>query len=480
MEVNRKITSSLLFAAVVGMAGVAQGLDGFVSTDDPAMETPTENQAIAPESADGNAYSNPGYSSGDVYYNPMAYDTMGYAPMPYEASYGSAPAGIGGMFGLDINGYVNAGGQFNNHGANYNMTSMNSDNQLGLDGAYLSIAKHARTGAGAIDWGFGTDVMFGRDAWYFAGYTGLDSDWNLGHRSSNYNDNPLLRRDLTDEERESYGFAMPQLYGEASISNWSVKIGHFYSLMGYESSRADQRFFYGMSRNFEVTPTTHTGALVTFTGIENMEWSVGWAAGENNTFDRGYNESLVIGGVKYALADQTLVKYAFVVGDGAMSDRKGDLFRNDVVLSQKFGGCWEAAFLFNYGSFDSENTGRFNGDYSFYGGVTDLAQVYGNVKYQTWATYLYYTLNPCWKIGNRVEWQRATTASFRGPREGLETFNFGFGANWTPMGNEHFVVRPEIRYDMAKLPIDRYAGAFGNNFSAKDQLTLGVDLLCKF
>lgn len=456
MEVRSHWRNTLLFMAMLGMAGMTQGQESNVSetiTTDEAVQRGVIDDQIKFEECDC-AFMTPGIP----------------AQRPLLA----------GLYNMDINGYVNGGGMFNTHSANYNMLHANSDNQLGLDGAYLALTKKAQNGCGVLDWGFGSDVMFGRDARFLSGYTGWDSEWETGKRSSDYNRNPLLGRSLTDAERENYGFAMPQLYGEVSVNNWTFKGGHFYTLMGYESARADQRFFYGFGRNFDVTPITHSGALATFKGIRNTEISIGWVMGENNTFEREFDESLLHGAVKVTPNETASVKYSFLVGDGAMAASAGDLFRNDVVLTKKLGCRWETAFIFNYGSFDAGDDYQFNGNFAMNGNVTDLAQIFGNVEYQTWGGYLYYTVNRCWKIGNRVEWQRATTNADDNITVGLETFNFGFGANWTPCGNENFVVRPEIRYDNSHLPLDEFAGAFGNEFSSEDQLTLGIDLLCKF
>lgn len=447
MEVSQILGRSLLLAAVFGLAGLAQAEElGYISTDSASAPAEADAQVPAAPPVDSNA-------------------SYTYAPAAYEA----APQQAMDIF--EINGYLNAGGMFNTHSANYNMIHANSDNQIGADGAYAAIVKKAQTGCGVMDWGFGADGMFGRDARFLHGYTGLDDDCTTGHRAADYNGT-----ELTEEERAGYGFAMPQLYGELSLNNWAVKVGHFYTLMGYESARADNRFFYSFGRNFEVTPITHTGSIATYRGLKNMEWSIGWVAGENNTFDRGYDESLIHGGVKLMNGDLASLKYSFIAGDGAMVGNAGSLFRNDVVLTAKLNCCWETAFIFNYGSFDAGDD--FESVTTHGGNVTDLAQLYGNLEYQTWAGYLFYTVNSKWKIGTRTEWQRGTTDA-DGSTEAAELFNIGVGANWTPLGTDFLVIRPEIRYDDSHMPLD-YEGAYGNDRSFKDQFSLGADLLCKF
>ncbi|MDO5582214.1 MAG: outer membrane beta-barrel protein [Planctomycetia bacterium] len=382
------------------------------------------------------------------------------------------------LCGIEYNGYINAGGTFgmSNGGAKYNVLNAGSDNTLGLDGAYISVFKKAQNGCGIMDWGFGYDTMFGRDARYLSGYTGWDSQWETGKRSSDFNN----LQTLTDGQREGYGFAMPQLYGEFSVNNFTVKAGHFYGLAGYESARADQRFFYAYARNFDVTPITHSGALVSWNGFQNLDVTIGWVNGINNTFENDYDESMLTGAFKYK-ADCWDVKYSYLVGDGAMYGIKGDRFHNDVVFTRKLNCKWDAAFMYNYGSFNGDEAAD-AGDY-YYSSVTDMMHVLGtdNVDYQTFAGYLFYTWNPCWKFGLRTEWQKGSTDIADGETFETNLFNVGLGANWSPMVGDNLIVRPEIRYDSSDQAIFGAPETTGDRDGLKkSQYTLAFDVLYKF
>ena len=62
-----------------------------------------------------------------------------------------------------------------------------------------------------------------------------------------------------------FGLAMPQIYGEVAYNNMSVKIGHFYTIMGYETVPANGNFFYSHAYTMQYAePFTHTGALATY------------------------------------------------------------------------------------------------------------------------------------------------------------------------------------------------------------------------
>ena len=306
--------------------------------------------------------------------------------------------------GFKFSGCLNAGGLFNDHGAEFNMASVNADNQIGFDAAYGSIVKQARTGYGVADWGMGLDAMFGRDARFLSSYIGFDSKMETGHRS---------------DGTESYGFAFPQVYGEVSVNNVAVKMGHFYTTFGYEAPIPSQRFFYSIGRSVEVSPITHTGALATYKGIAGMEISAGWVMGENTLFERGYGESLVLGSVKLLDGNRTSLKYDILKGDGAMFDQGGDLFRNDVVFTTKLDPLWETALLVNYGKFTPDGGDAF--------------------KYTTLGGYLFYDLCPGWKLGGRAEWQRQW-----GGIDSNEFNDLGFRDNWA-LGGDNLLLRPEIR-----------------------------------
>ena len=40
-----------------------------------------------------------------------------------------------------------------------------------------------------------------------------------------------------------YGFALPQVYGEVAMGDLSVKMGHFFTIIGYEVVTAPDNFF---------------------------------------------------------------------------------------------------------------------------------------------------------------------------------------------------------------------------------------------
>ena len=64
---------------------------------------------------------------------------------------------------------------------------------------------------------------------------------------------------------EYYGLAIPQAYVEAGTDALSVKVGHFYSPVGYEGVMAPYNFFYSKSYSYQFAgPFTHWGGMLTW------------------------------------------------------------------------------------------------------------------------------------------------------------------------------------------------------------------------
>src|SRR5688500_2105361 len=77
-----------------------------------------------------------------------------------------------------------------------------------------------------------------------------------------------------------YGWAIPQAYGEIASGDLSVKVGHFFTPLGYEVIPVTGNFFRSHSYTmFNSEPFTHTSALATYTGMEGLTLYGGWSAG---------------------------------------------------------------------------------------------------------------------------------------------------------------------------------------------------------
>src|SRR5690606_37618183 len=82
-----------------------------------------------------------------------------------------------------------------------------------------------------------------------------------------------------------YGWALPQAYIEYAKNDWTVKVGHFFTPLGYEVIPSVGNFFYSHSLTmFNSEPFTHTGVLSTWSGIDDITIYAGWTAGWDTGF----------------------------------------------------------------------------------------------------------------------------------------------------------------------------------------------------
>lgn len=342
---------------------------------------------------------------------------------------------------LDINGYVNAGYFGNTNGSDFNGNANTGAESGGaLNGAYLSIGKSAENNGYGFNYGFKTDIAFGEDTRFMRVNSGLDEDWYTGH-DRHHND--------------TYGFALPQAYMDVAMNNWLVRMGHFYTPLGYEGARADGRFFYTRSLSFDSLPVVQTGAMAYYKGIQGLELGFGWTNGLNEGFDDEDGGSLAMLSAKYHFNERTYIKYAAAAGDIFDIESDNEEFQmygqlHSFVLESKLNCCLTAATTV---------------DYQKYGIRGDDADSERLVLGQ----HFYRQMNEYWTLGVRMEWQKDDEEA----KADSEFTSLTFGANWRPMASDNLVLRPEIRYDKCTQNIY-------NDNEDGDQISLGMDVMFLF
>jgi hypothetical protein len=273
------------------------------------------------------------------------------------------------------------------------------------------------------------------------------------------------------------GLAIPQAYGEVGNQQLSVKVGHFYSIVGYEGIQSTNNFFYSHSYSYQfATPFTHWGSLATWRPSE--AWTIqagitnGWDALDRTTDRPGY-----LAGVKYQ-GERIWTSFALTTGQD---------FNNLAALPgvvPQFTNRTRYSYLLG-----AKLTCKL--DYVFHQWLGVQGDALANGQSAEWYgidQYLYYTVNKCLKWGARVEWFHDDD----GTRVGLnrvanpnnppfvgDFYSLTFGANYMPYGNTRLILRPEIRHDWYN------AGVVGGPLPFRDgastqQTMVGFDAIATF
>lgn len=356
--------------------------------------------------------------------------------------------------GAKAGGWLNAGIMFN---TDNNRTSRNDptpfSNPAGefqFNQTWLYYETPQYHHASGFTFGARIDALFGTDGPDTQAFG--DGSWDFGWNPGG-----------------EYGTAIPQLYGEVGYNDVSVKLGHFYTILGYEVVPAPGNFFY--SHAYGMTygePFTHTGALAEYQHNDYTTLYAGYTLGWDSSFENRGSASTALGGATFELTEDISTTYAFTwgrYGNGiGPSGNLGDIYSHTILLKVLLTENLEYVLLndlaVNYG----------------------LGGPVGNAEWYGITNYLFYTFNDRLKGGFRFEWfddaDGLRIATVNDGLNDLHYFGFTLGLNWSPC--ENFVIRPEFRADMATSHSDGdFNDVFSNN--TRDHLELfGCDFILTF
>ncbi len=362
--------------------------------------------------------------------------------------------------GLNFYGWIDAGfvGNTGSPTSKFNgpYNGVDRSNELMLNQFYF-VGEKKLSSDGSFGFGGRIDTMYGEDFW-LAQSVGLE---NHDDGSSHWNP-------------EYYGIAIPQAYLEVGRTDLSAKIGHFYSIIGYEGLPAVNNFFYSKSYSYQFAgPFTHWGGLATWNVNDYWEFQGGLTNGWD-TLDREPQDGLnVLAKVKYTGDYGGWTSFGIVTGDDI--NNPGNLPITNTI-SNRTRYSWLVSLPVGY-----------NNEYVFHHwlGSQDQGAIDGGTAYWYGVDqYVYHTFNDCWKAGLRFEWFRDED----GTRVGLNrpsnpnivpfTGNFysvSAGMNWTPTTN--LTLRPEVRVDWfdGSQPVLPFGD--GDDDS---QLMFGIDAILLF
>ena len=369
-----------------------------------------------------------------------------------------------------IDGWVTLGFTRNpdNPSSHFNgpLTFNDRTNEFQMNQLYLGMGRHVIPDGCSFDFGGSVDLLFGTD-YFFTTATGLETRRD-GSPWWNGSDGPRAGGATL------YGLAMPQLYAEFSVpfgNGLSLKLGHFYSILGHESVMAPENFFYSHSYVLQYgRPFTHTGILSEHRLTQAMRLQAGFTRGWDSWEDAN-GQLGFLGGISWTSCDhRKSIRFALHSGN---EDDSGESNRTtySLVLSHQLPCCMTYVLEHTLGT--EENAAERNDD------LVD-ADWYGI------AQYLMCQVNPMTELGLRFEWFRdeenARVLSIPlDEASGGNYYALSLGLNFRPWCDDRFRIGPEFRWDWSDTELlDLGVRGMFDDFTQQGQFTIAVSAIARF
>jgi len=339
-------------------------------------------------------------------------------------------------------------------------------NEYQLNQLYTVMERSISDEGSSWDLGGRVDLLYGTD-YFFTTALGLETHrdgsprWNSGNgpRGSG---------------AALYGLALPQLYAEVMVpvgTGLDVKLGHFYSILGYESVMDPVNFFYSRSYAKQYgEPITETGLISNYWLSERWNIQAGFTRGANSWEDINRDIGF-LGGLTWSLPDDTSsVRFAISTGD---EDPAGRNNRTVYSLVYRRELTPKLTYVFQH-DFGTEA-----------GAAVDSNGSPKSAKWYDIAQYLLYSVNDRVAWGMRFEWfrdqdnVRVLGIPFDALTEGGNLYELTAGVNWEPRASVLF--RSEVRWDWSDVsaPGLGIAGLY-DSFQDKQQFTWATNLVLTF
>lgn len=322
-------------------------------------------------------------------------------------------------------------------------------NQFGTQQAYMYIGKVA-DGSDGFGWGFRTDLVYGMDGNEFQSFGNIDA----GHYDylNGWGGLPPDPR-----QHGPYEWALPQLYAELAFNDLSIKMGHFYTIVGYEVLPTNGNFFFTKQLTFYNSEAfTHTGALATYKVNDKLTVNGGWTLGWDTGFYQYENGSNFIGGLTYTVSDKTSFIYTNTIGNLGW---RGNGALNSFIITNKWTDKFSTVNQFDVLGTDLK-IGGVNADFIADGVASNSTGL---------INYAFYDINSRLKAGIRNEWYKA---------DGTSYYTLTYGVNVKPTAN--LTIRPEVRHMWSPGNDVTYFGAGGYGNELFNQTVFGVDAVLTF
>jgi hypothetical protein len=292
---------------------------------------------------------------------------------------------------LDISGWTQFGYHDHNNGLFNDHEKKGTVHQVwfAFDKAYDADAK-------GLGLGYHFDLMYGADAPNTSAI-GQTTGWDVE----------------SSDQGNGFGWAMPQMYVETEFNDWTITVGKFYSVVGYEVVQAPGNFFYSHSKAMNNSePRTHTGVLGSKTTESGLDLTAGYSSGWNTGFQSHGGNGIL--GLGKAIGDNVSLNYVATFGD--LSDTENG-YSHSVVMQIELGEKMDYVFQSDY--------------------------VDTNERYHIGVNqYVFYTVSDDVSVGARLEWWRSGPDLSAGSEYSVTS-----GINYRPTSRFDMILRPEVRID---------------------------------
>ncbi len=314
-----------------------------------------------------------------------------------------------------FSGWISGGASYNtdspDHHNNSPVTFNDRNAEFQLNQINIAVEKMLDMESEQWDFGGRLDVLFGTDG-RFTQASGLDDEL------------------ISEENLRFYDLALPQAYLEiyAPFGNGiSAKLGHFYTIIGYEVVTAPDNFFYSHAITMQYAePFTHTGLLINYPISSNITVNFGAVNGWDN-FDENLANWNFLGNIAWSSEDEdSSVVWSVITGDvDDVTSENRSMY--SLVVTHNFSA--ELHYIFQH-DFGFQEQADANGDDAYWYGINQ---------------YLFYDYNDSLSFGLRAEWFRDDGDSRLAMGSSGSYYAISGGINWSPI--EWIKIRPEVRYD---------------------------------
>ncbi|MCA9185601.1 MAG: porin [Pirellulaceae bacterium] len=373
--------------------------------------------------------------------------------------------------GWEFSGWLDQGYTSNSrdpaNGFNLPVTFNDRADSYQMNQLYLSLARVVNDGGCNWDLGGRVDVLFGTD-YFFTTAVGLETH-DDGSQRWNSEDGPR-----NGGTAAMYGLAMPQLYGELHIpwaNGINLKVGHFYTILGYESVPARDNFFYSHSYTMQYgEPFTHTGFLFDTKVRDGFNILGGMTRGWDNWSDPNDSVGYLAGFNWDSPTGDTSFGFAVTSSrEDAAAQQNRTVY--STVLTHRLSPCLTYIAQHDFGM---EANAEINGQ-----GQPDSAKWYGLNQYLLW------DVNEKRSLGLRVEWfrdqdnARVLGIPFEQFVRGGNYVEVTLGTNYRPVSFLNW--RSELRWDWSDVVPDGLGqnGMF-NDFQRRNQMLAATDVIIIF